>query len=372
MILCIKCSRETKSKLDGILQTTEYADYGEVITSAISNLHLLLAEMGQKGTLVLGGGEAHAPDSSRQYTEGAGPRPRGASGSGIPELFCLPDRRPQPETVLALQPERATPEGGVPLHKWVFGQFNRLLTAKASARGLANLLDKYPDGFDIDAVAPLIAEQAVALGTYLEFHDRRNGLSRDEALSVAFPRGGERTEKSAARYAHHFVGSLSKQLTLSGILGAMRLIALRDADSRLCQLTESGWCFATMENAVLEGVQEWPGQRFTEAELEFFLDHIRRHVPEEVSAFNAVAEAIRAGADTPSGMDALLSESVPPEVKAKVSKAYLSAQRSGVVSRMAGLGLLTRIRDGTRVRYVMTERGTAYVATQPGIVGPEI
>jgi len=364
MILCIRCSRGTKTKLDSILESGEYADYAEVIASAIDNLHLLLTEVGQKGALVLGeeASETVAPPSAgKRNAEGTGGSATSRRKGTVPELFQLREDLPRP-SLATLNTEHITHEGGVSLHEWIFGQFNKLLPAKAGVRALANLASEHSTGFDIDNIGELIAAEAVLLGTFLHLHDERSELPRDKALAVAFPSEGDKVEKSKARFAHHFVGSLSKHGMLSGILSSYRFLAVVDANSQTCCLTEQGWQFAVMENAALDGRQDSPTQRFTDAEVEFLLEHISKNVPEEAWAFRAIAQAIREGADTPTEMDALLSSSVPKEVKAKVSAAFLSTQRSGVISRMSDIGLLTRVRDGTRVRYSMTDSGTEYIA----------
>lgn len=366
MIVCFRCSRKTKEKLDSILEAGEYSEHAEVISSAIDNLHLLLGEVGPRGTLILGEkGDAAStcPGLGRHQAE---TEAAGASSTSqernVPGLFRLSEDIRRPNSLVALGSGIAVPKGEIPLHQWVFGQFNKLLPAKASLRGLANLAGEHPDGFDIDSAGAEIASEAAALGAYLEFHDKNRGLSRDEAFAVAFPSGGVKAEKSVARYAHHFVGRLSKFGVLSGMLSSYRFLAVADADSRLCQLTEAGWSFARMESAILDDVQDSHVQRFTEAEVKSLLDHISGHVPEELSAFKSIARAVQEGKDTPTSMDAVLSQSVPDDVKAKVSSAFLSAQRSGVVSRMADLGLLTRVRCGTRVRYEITDRGTGFVS----------
>lgn len=366
MILCFRCSRETKAKLDSILKSGEYADHAEAISSAVHNLHLMLTEVGQRGTLILDGRGAEESRSSRAAEQQAATSVAGNCSDRlvrkVPALFQLERGMSAPDSLIAIAREPGTPKGSVPLHDWIFGQYNKLLPAKASVRGLAKLVADHPGGLDIDSVGVSIAKEAVALRAYLELLDKKNELSRDAALAVAFPAGGKKAEKSIARFAHHFVGGVSKQGVLSGMLGALRFLAVVDGVSRECQLTEAGWRFAMMENAALDSAQGSSALKFTDAEVEFLLDHISRYVPAEASAQRAIARAIEQGADTPTSMDALLLDSVPAEVKGSVTSAFLSTQRSGVISRMADLGLLKRIRDGTKVRYEMTEHGAEHVS----------
>jgi hypothetical protein len=45
----------------------------------------------------------------------------------------------------------------------------------------------------------------------------------------------------------------------------------------------------------------------------------------------------------------------------KLSQSFLASQRSGAVSRMSDLNLVSRVRDGIRVSYVLTDEGTAFL-----------
>jgi hypothetical protein len=53
---------------------------------------------------------------------------------------------------------------------------------------------------------------------------------------------------------------------------------------------------------------------------------------------------------------------LPVTKKDGVSDSFVTTQRSGLMSRMADLALVTRARDGVRVSYVITESGSSYAA----------
>ena len=51
MVVCFRCSAETKLQLDGLLQSGGYKDYGEVMTTAIATLSTLECETVREGTV---------------------------------------------------------------------------------------------------------------------------------------------------------------------------------------------------------------------------------------------------------------------------------------------------------------------------------
>jgi hypothetical protein len=58
MVVCFRCSPETKRQLDGLLRSGGYRDYGEIMTAAVANLSVLEGETRREGTLFLDKGSA--------------------------------------------------------------------------------------------------------------------------------------------------------------------------------------------------------------------------------------------------------------------------------------------------------------------------
>jgi hypothetical protein len=382
VVICFNCSLETKSVLDQLITSGQYRNYSEAISVALGNLMLLQGELGAgEGAIVIGpeggsrgraGATTHAEEEASQA--GAGLRGRqlrredSASSSllkadRVPELFVA-DNLNEPQFPLVTVPADDWSAGQeVPPNRWLWGQYNKLLPAKASCRALAHLLEGSPEGVVLETAALLVSEQAAVLGDYLAKHDEQNNLKRDEALSTAFPRTGNDAGKGRLRYANQFVASVNKQGRLSGLLADLKLIALVDSRDARLMLTEAGWHFATLDNPVLDRMQENPGQKFTRAEEDFLLEHICRSVPVEDSAYRTILKAVEQGTDTPDGLDILLTHKFSTGGADKSEgSSYLSTQRSGAVSRMADLGLMRRRRNGTRVSYVATEKGEQYTA----------
>jgi hypothetical protein len=351
MLIIFKCLPDAKRALDEVMRRGEYADYSDVINTAVTSFALLTTELETKGSIVLPSG------SDADQTPASPPRvgvipplrvdfvPRPSPKAGVPQFFAhdgLPD---QPPAALAPAPSDAFVHGAaVPLDRWIFGQYSKVLPAKASCRAMARLLQTEHGGFQIEKVAGQIAQEAAELGAYLQAHDERHGLIRDDALSTGFPAAGENGDKSRLRYANQFVAAISKQGQLSGL-----------------QLTKAGWTFAAMSNPILDGAQVDAADRLSNEERTFLIEHIARCVPAEDFAFRTILAAIKTGLVTPEMLDAAVKK-LPVTKKDGVSDSFVTTQRSGLMSRMADLALVTRARDGVRVSYVITESGSSYAA----------
>jgi hypothetical protein len=372
MIVCFDCSRRTKATLDSLLESGQYRDYGEVISLAVSNLAILQDEIGRSGDLIIGTGSGtslrnrrdaagRGKESPEQLT---GQYEHNADPAGIPAIFRLhglqdssPPLVDMPDDVWAIGQE-------IPLDRWVFGQYNRLLPAKASCRALAHLTIDEPTGVLLEEAAEQIAENAAVLGEFLARHDREHKIGRDKTLSTAFPSADKET--SLQRFATQFVASVNRQGQMSGLLVDLKLVNGRGTRVTHLMLTDVGWEFAIMPNPVFDGMQERPTQKFSENERDFLLNHIARAVPVEDFAYRAVLTAIQQGADTPDAVGAALRQYVPRNAESSLSESFLSSQRSGAISRMTDLGLVERVRDGVRVSYVVTDIGRSYLQRRNG------
>jgi hypothetical protein len=90
------------------------------------------------------------------------------------------------------------------------------------------------------------------------------------------------------------------------------------------------------------------------------LDHISGSVPAEDFAYRAILAAVDAGAKTPGELDTALKQYVSADANQTLTESFLATQRSGAVSRMADLGLITRKRGGVKVSYLTTDLGKQY------------
>lgn len=350
MIICVEVDQATKAKLDELLKGGEYRDYSQVVSVAIANQVLLHERLTQAGgALVVGEavkGQGEAPAAANQ------------SAQSLPSVFSLPKTRhdlkfaPIPGDVFV-------PGTAVPVDRWIFGQHNKVLPAKASCRWLANVSNG--KGVPLSEAASEIASASAGLGDYLQSLDDKNNLTREELLASAFPVNKKDKEgKARLRFANQFVGNMNKHGQLSGMLIDLKLVNYVPGKEPRLLLTEPGWRFATAENPILDlGADKPP--KFSDEEVLFLLEHIRLHVPAEDCAYTTIAKALRAGANTPEKLDHELAKYLSKRTDKPFTDAFLTTQRSGAISRMADLGLVDRQRDGINVTYVATERAVQYL-----------
>lgn len=385
MIVCINCKPETKAKMDGLLGKDHYRDYSELIAVAVENLWMMEQEVAEKGALVIGEGSAMpGPHNAAAPATRAKPlnpgkpapaparqpkAPKAASTAAaaapvrIPGLFLADGLDGLSATTTEI-PAAGEPGEAFTLDRWLFGQYNKLLPVKANCRALLRIASEHPEGVPLEDAAPRIGEAAALLGDYLADHDRRHQIARDDSLATAFPRSGPDAEKSRARYANQFVGSVNSQGVLSGMLWDYRLAALAPGAGARLMPTEPALQFARLTNPVFDGCQTDPAQKFSPEEAAFLLDHIRAHVPVEAFAFRTLIQAIAEGAITPDKLDEALRVHVPAKTNRSLSPSFLTSQRSGALSRMADLGLIARERKGVRVSYTITPEGEAFVQNE--------
>lgn len=418
MIICIEFSKRSKDELDRLLEVGKYRDYSEVVALAVAN-QLLLHKQADNGPNVqpslasIQGSDATSGErdqkdqktSTHQRYEFAAPltereaqllmtligyrkgstvitdssgnvvgcvanpedfkdflHARKDSVHSVPSVFRLPSGSEL--KVAALPGDDFAIGHDVPVDRWIFGQHNKLLPVKASCRALANILLRdaasRENGVSLERAASEIAGEAVKLGNYLRELDSTADVQRDDAFSFAFPYSDSRNgDKSRLRYANQFVGSLSKQGVLTGLPVELKLV---NADSRSARLmlTEAGWKWAQLGNPILDGIAEPGLKKFTDDEVAFLIEHIRKHVPAEDFAYRLVLASISSGANTPEKLDDALEEFLPKRDEKPFTRAFLTTQRAGVVSRMIDLGLLQRVRDGIKASYIATTRSSEF------------
>ncbi|HOE12282.1 MAG TPA: hypothetical protein PLQ35_09235 [bacterium] len=384
MIVCFNCDHHTKQKMDSLLKDGEYKDYSELIAVAVGNLFLMDQEFSEKGSLIIGENcpprliahparqagvarpvaalRAEQTPSQQKKWRGVSVQSPGDGDLRIPDLFLFEGLSELP--VLPVDVPRVENAGeAFTLDRWLFGQYNKLLPAKANCRALARLIARNGNGANLETASE-IAEAAAVLGDFLSDHDQRHGIGRDNALATAFPRTGDEAEKSRARYANQFVGSVDSQGRVSGLLSDYRLAVLAGNDPPALRLTVAGLALAGLRNPVLDQLQDDPTQKFSLEERNFLLDHIRRFVPVEDFAFRAIIAAILEGGNTPDKLDRALEPYIPTDSNRSLSESFLASQRSGALSRMADLGLIARERKGVRVEYITTEQGRDFAKSR--------
>lgn len=386
MIICFNCSPETKQEMDTLMRQGRYRDYSELVSVAVSNLLLLTEKLGDQGVLVIGSdaqeikqqGLSNDKQSSfsvntvREVVRKTSSRilrnmhpsdslPAKQGENSVPSIFLSVDSTVEPAALAQPADDEIIAGQEISLDRWLFGQYNKLLPAKANCRALAHLAKNSPAGVSVEDAAHKISDAAADFGGYLAEHDRKYDVGRDEAFSTAFPQSGPGEEKSRIRYGNQFVGAVNSQGQLSGLLFEYKLANLSQNNPDNILLTRAGWDFALIPNPVMDGKQDSLSSKFSAEETQWVMEHIRRYVPVEDFAFRSLLTAIVGGANTPGKLDGALAALIPINSGRSLSPSFLTSQRSGAISRMADLGLLARIRSGVRVSYSVTDMGISYI-----------
>jgi Arc/MetJ-type ribon-helix-helix transcriptional regulator len=380
MLLCFRCSTQTKSQLDALVDTGAYRDHSELIAAAISNLFEMEADFAVKsercpsvaveldmspaGESVANGklkAAALLPANPATPEVTAG-RSRPKHSSRVPAIFLLSSLPEIEPTGLADLPPDTWHHGQrVPLDRWILGQFNRMLPAKVNARALIHLFSENGP-LSIESAPQQVANEALKLSDFLAHWDTVHKPARDEALATAFPNRQKSPEKGCTRYANQFVVYQNGRGELSGLMSDLKLINVEvRRRERLIVPTHTAWDFARLENPVLDGRNDAELRKFSDDERSYLLEHILHGVPVESFAYKSVLEAVDMGETTPEKLDQWLKRFVSTDRSAEYSQSFLTSQRSGAISRMTDLGLIERRREGVRVSYSVTQEGHAFL-----------
>ena len=363
MIICFNCNDKVKSIIDTLIKTGQYSDYAGAIQAALENLVLLHEQLDGKSHIIL--------DNNSKETESISPFYSFASSRSFPQheqkSFMVPEafRSPECDTDSFLhvsEPEDNYNRGqAIAIDKWIFGQYNTLLPAKTSCRALAHLLQNTKKGIKLQDAVINITEAAAQLGDYLKHHDETQKLPREQATATGFPTTNAGSEKARLRYGRQFVGSFNQQSSLTGLLKDLKFINVVDQKDKLISLTQAGYKFAEINNPILDSQQEYPTQKFSKEEIDFFLAHIHYSVPVEDYAYSTLLRYIQSGKNTPDKLDTVLQRHVRRNTRQQVSQSFLASQRSGAISRMTDLELIERQRNGVKFTYSLTELGDQFL-----------
>ncbi len=246
------------------------------------------------------------------------------------------------------------------------GYFNRILTVKYVLRMMATLTLS-SDSFDSKEGWDETTDETVKLSDLREKSWKTASYAKDTLLlmdklleskgiegpkiSVGFP---NKDTKSKERFVSQFVGSRRKN-ELTGALFEMGFASVRSfmgMSTEEVWFTTFGWHFALMENPVLDQTEGWEkGNRFSDDEVKFLLEHFRRNVPAEWDFILSIADMIRNGFNESLTINGHLIE------KRGWNANKASVYRTGVMGRMQEMGLIQRIKSGTKVEFVLTESG---------------
>ncbi len=380
MVICFDADTEAKRSLDALMSSGRYKDFSEAISVALASYEAIQRSMARgpsNGDVSMELGEKSGTSTVVEGSVRA--RNISALGPRIPDLLFLNTTATSGIKLANVPPSKSAPKDFSPA-EWLFGQHNKFLPVKASSRALLNLLRQNPGGVVLSEAVEEISQAAWEFGDYLYMLDERAKRLREDSFAAAFPVSAGNGAVSRIRFGNQFVGDLRqpKQLEgqrtetqFNGLPSDLEFFSCSDGRSPLVTLTTAGAEFAVLANPILDkSGNEMPQHKFSEEEVSFLLGHIKIHVPEEVVAYLSIIEAILAGANNPEGMDRFLCDrfnlrlATKAEKPNEIKQTFLTTQRTGAISRMVDLGLVTRQKEGLRVLYSVTDlakefRGTA-------------
>jgi len=371
MIICIECSAKTKDELDDLLRVGGYRDYSEAVALSVSNQLLLHqdAKTCSSGANVTTLKKREGSDQKVVESNGVVPPIISGGSRGhrvpvvLPHLFRMVRNESRQSNTVDLPDDPFEKGQRITIDRWIFGQHNKLLPLKASVRALAALSSENGGGVSLSKAVKEIAIASESLGTYLRALDEAFGLIREGSLSTAFPSPAADINKSRVRFTHQFVGASNKHGQLRGFPTDLKLVNYRNGKDPMLLLTEAGLTFASLVNPILDLPTDSANvyEKLSAEEKAFLIEHVRHNVPVEDFAMRTVLDAIASGARNPVDLDTALKDYLPNRSDKPFSSAFLSTQRAGVISRMSDLGLVDRIRDGVRVTYQVSVRGSQYL-----------
>lgn len=377
MVICFEVDRKTKDIMDQMVGNSIYRDYSELLAVSIANQLLLHSAQATEATTASVSSSPVLPttetkpelaQSAKALETGLFYSPE-VRDSSIPKMFLL-EGADTTGIELAPLPNDAFVAGmEISADRWIFGQHNKLLPVKANVRALLNLsrAATKQSGVELEEASRQIANEASRLGDVLRRSDIDAKRSRDESIALAFPSSDpSNSDKSRLRYASQFVGSVSREGRMTGLLIDLKLVNIDRHKPPRIRLTEPGLRFAELHNPSLDEGVAVEQERFSPEEIDFLLHHIQSNLPVEQFAFSATFNAITEGSNTPEMLDAALKKYLPDRKDKPFTLAFLTTQRAGVISRMADLGLVTRTRSGPNVTYVATERANQFLMKGAG------
>ena len=230
------------------------------------------------------------------------------------------------------------------------GFWNKFLPVKVTLRVLANMQHENKTPVILDMLQENASMEARKLGQTLVRKEKGSGRKRGDRLFTGLPvkRSGD---KSRLRFKSHFVGSLrgDKMDSMPGTLGLIQISKGNDGRDYV-SITEPGLRFAGLPNPIIDN--EDYTSTLSEEEKAFLETEIRSRLPDEYDAIRSVLKLIDEGnTDT----KALLSEL--EKIYPELSQNKLTIFLSGMLNRLADLGLVTRIFEGLAFKYEVSLNG---------------
>ena len=240
---------------------------------------------------------------------------------------------------------------------WLWGQINRVLPIKFATRYLAIITSSKGELPELREFGERVSQSARNFGNQLIIQDKRLDIPRDKKLSTGFPTG-DNSEKSQDRYMSQFVGYRKSDGEKTGALFDLKFANLLETDNERIKigLTSEGKSFSELNNPVIDNKNY--SSSLSKQEIHYYLNHIKRNIPGEVSLLKLILTYISRGIVKRDDMNNTLKKFVEGS---NWSEGLVSTQRSGAISRMYELGLIAKEKIGLEVRYQITSTGINFL-----------
>jgi Arc/MetJ-type ribon-helix-helix transcriptional regulator len=237
----------------------------------------------------------------------------------------------------------------------LWGQYNRFFPVKITLRTLASLLKNGNDTVNLDQLQEAAYNEARVIALRLKREDKKQKRDYGERLSSGLP--AKSSSKTENRFKNHFVGYLSRGGKLEGAANTLKFTNMFEDSDGITRvgITESGLAFASLRNPIID--EDNYDAALGEEESEFLLKHIFNNLEREKQAVMLVLKGVSSGVSTPDALNEALRT-----ISRDWSDAMLNTIRAGLVSRLSELGLLDRQKKGTKVQYLVTEKGRAFLS----------
>jgi len=232
----------------------------------------------------------------------------------------------------------------------LYGQFNRFFPVKITTRVLANLVNGGNSSVSLATLQERASSVAREFGKILVKKERDLGRTRSDMIATALPTKRDES-KAKARFESQFVGFLSDR-KIEGAPATLRFINIfkGENDHPLVGLTQMGLKFASFANPVIDDGDFM--SPLSKEERRFLIEHIAAELPQELNLMRYVAKAVSDKADNPGLLQKRLKE-----LKPALNQSELTTMRCGLLSRMAELGLIRRVKNGLSMNYRNTPDG---------------
>jgi Arc/MetJ-type ribon-helix-helix transcriptional regulator len=335
------------------VQESRYENARVFVTNAIEN-QLELEEYGDNEFKTLDEAieefdtsEPSAPEKSDE--EDAEQEPKGVLTDGL--------GRKEYDTVPTVPPPGLERLDDGPL----WGQYNRVFPAKIVVRRLANMVQGQnesgsPSGdglrwIELDHFQDDAAQLARNYGLTIREFDQKKSRGRGEKVASGLPTGDD-PDKSKDRFETHFIGYSDRNHNLTGAPPHLHFVDISDEDVSRIGITDAGLAFAELHNPLLDDGPD-ADEPLSAEERSFYLDHSKENLDGEYAAMVKAALAVNDGNNRPTSLTEHIAE-----LNTDWSQSQADTMRSGLVSRMYELGLISRERVGQRgIAYNLTETG---------------